>query len=596
MSADWDMFIQEVMNRIDLADFIGQYTTLKKSGARYMGLCPFHGENDASLSVSPDVALWHCFGCKKGGNVFTFVMEKENMNFIEAAELLAERCRIDLPSRKERADKTPKKAFLEMHKIAEKFYSKFILSDQADKFRKYLRARNITKKTVLAFGIGASPDEWNRLGDLLKRKNYSEDLIVSSGLAIRSEKGNIYDRFRDRLMIPIRDNLNRTVGFGGRVLDNSEPKYLNSSESSIFRKSDLLFAFPNAKNAVREKDSVIIMEGYTDVICAHQNGILNVVASMGTALTSQHIKRLSRLTTKFYLSFDGDSAGIQAASRSAEELIRSELQTQVVIFSEGIDPEQFISDNGKDEFLKQLENAKEGIWFLIDQVVTDKLPDSLDAKIILLRKVLNIIKIVPDSASREEIISSVARRFSMTKSTVEDLFKREILKKGKPGGTQAREVKAGRSSAKDLEWEIMRSAICFPKIRPALKKHIKPSEFQNSLYGRFLSLLFDKDFPIKDENLQKHPGVFQNEDFVNLVGEMSNSLDETHKYTIKEFSHYVSKFKIRIIDSERKKNNLRIEKAEKENDTEKKLKLVKRGKELISLKEKYRKKFLLEIE
>ncbi|MFH1515785.1 MAG: DNA primase [bacterium] len=596
MIADWDMFIQEVMNRIDLAEFIGQYTTLKKSGSRFMGLCPFHGENDPSLSVSPDVSLWHCFGCKKGGNVFTFVMEKENMNFMEAAELLSERCRIDLPKGKGHTDKTPKKAFFEMHKIAEGFYSKYILSDQADKFKKYLRARNINKQTVLAFGIGASPDSWNSLCDLLKRNNYTENLIVQSGLAIRSEKGNIYDRFRNRLIIPIRDHMNRTVGFGGRVLDDSEPKYLNSSESAIFKKSDLLFAFADAKNAIIQNDSVIIMEGYTDVIRAHQNGILNTVASMGTALTSQQISRLSRLTTRFYLAFDGDSAGIQAASRSAEELMRSELQTRVVVFDEGIDPEQFINDNGKDEFIKKLENAKEGIWFLIDQVVPDKLPDSLDANIILLERVLNIVRIVPNKASQEEIISSVARRFSMTKSTVVYLFERKILKKGKSEKTQETDMKSGKSSIEEREWEIMRYAICFPKVRTALKKHLKPTEFQNHLYSKFLSLLFDKDFPLEEKNLQNHPGIFQNEDFVNLVGEMNNSLDDSHEYTITEISEYVSEFKKRLIDQERTKNNQRIEKAKKENDSDKELKLLKIGKELIDLREKYRKKFKLEVE
>lgn len=599
MSLNWERFVQEVIERVDLVEFIGRYTTLKSSGSRYMGLCPFHGDNDPSFSISPDVSLWHCFGCKKGGNIFTFVMEKENLSFMEAAEMLGEMCGLELPSRDaKKRDKSHRKEFLDMHTIAERFYAEFIRSNKAEHFRNYLKERNIVKRVVKDFDIGASPDSWDSLSNHLKKKGYSEDLIVKSGLAIRGKegKGKTYDRFRNRLMIPIRDHLNRTVGFGGRVIDSSEPKYLNSSESEIFKKSDLLFAFYQAKNSIKENDSVIIMEGYTDVMRAHQHGINNAVASMGTALTSLHIKRLSRLTSKFYLAFDSDEAGIKAAVRSTEELIKAELQARVVSFGEGLDPEDFIREKGKDAFMEILGSAEEGIWFLINQKIPETLPEHQDERISILKDVVKYIYIIPHEASRMMILKEASIKCGVLSSLGKEIY----LKVGK--GLDKKNEKTQTTDVKTLETpdkyerEIMQYLICFPAIRAAVKQHVAPSEFTNSSYRKILTILFDSSAPLSEINIENHPKVNADNNLVSVISELANSLDAKYEYTDVNLAETICRFKNKSIDKMRRNNRQMLEKAVLENNDELKDRLSKENAELARLKDKYKKGITLDFD
>ncbi len=596
MDQNWDRFVQEVIERIDLVEFIGRYTTLKGSGSRYMGLCPFHGDNDPSFSVSSDVSLWHCFGCKKGGNIFTFVMEKENLSFMEAAEMLGEMCGLEMPSRgSKKRDKSNRKAFLDMHAIAERFYAEFIRSDKAERFKEYLKERNIVKRVVKEFNIGASPDSWDSLLNFLKKKGYSDDLIIKAGLAIQGKKGNPYDRFRNRLIIPIRDHLNRTVGFGGRVIDDSEPKYLNSSETEIFKKSDLLFAFYQAKNAIKENGSVIIMEGYTDVMRAHQNGIKNAVASMGTALTSQHLKRLSRLTSKFYLAFDSDEAGIKAAVRSTEELIKSELQARVVSFGDGLDPEDYIRENGKDAFMEILDSAEEGIWFLINQKIPETLPEHEDERIAILKEVIKYIYIVPLKTSRMKILKEASIKCGILSTLGKEVY----LKAGK--GREKINETAQTPDAQTLgtpdkhEREIIRYLICFPAIRAAVKEHVTPSEFTYLLYRKILTILFDSSATLSEINIENHPQVNADSNLVSVISELTNSLDVTHEYTDVQLANTICRFKNKSIDKLRKNNRQMLEKAVHENNEELKSKLLKENAELARLKDKYKKGITLNL-
>ncbi|MCD6217308.1 DNA primase [bacterium] len=596
MDPNWDRFVQEVIERVDLVEFIGRYTTLKSSGSRYMGLCPFHGDNDPSFSISPDVSLWHCFGCKKGGNIFTFVMEKENLSFMEAAEMLGEMCGLELPSRDaKKRDKSNRKEFLDMHAIAERFYADFIRSDKAERFKNYLRERNIVKRVVKDFNIGASPDSWDSLLNHLKKKGYSEDLIIKSGLAIRGKTNKPYDRFRNRLMIPIRDHLNRTVGFGGRVIDDSEPKYLNSSESEIFKKSDLLFAFYQAKNAIKESDSVIIMEGYTDVMRAHQNGINNAVASMGTSLTSLHIKRLSRLTSKFYLAFDSDEAGIKAAVRSTEELIKAELQARIVSFGEGLDPEDYIREKGKDAFIEKLGSAEEGIWFLINRKIPETLPEHEDERIAILKEVIKYIYIVPHKASRMMILKNASIKCGVLSSLGKEIY----FKAGKgfdntKEKTQSTDVKTLETPDK-YEREIMKYLICFPAIRAAVKQHVEPSEFTYMPYRKILTILFDSSAPLSELNIENHPQVNTDNNLVSVISELANSFDATHEYTDVELALAICRFKNKSIDKQRKNNRQMLEKAVHENNDELKSRLSKENAELARLKDKYKKGITLDL-
>ena len=562
-----------------------------------MGLCPFHGDNDPSFSVSPDVSLWHCFGCKKGGNIFTFVMEKENMSFMEAAEMLGQMCNLDLPTRSgKKQDQSSRKAILNMHTIAERFYAEFIRSDKAEHFRAYLRKRNIVKSIVKEFNIGASPDSWDSLLNILKKKGYSEDLIIKAGLAIRGKKGNPYDRFRNRLMIPIRDHLNRTVGFGGRVIDSSEPKYLNSSESEIFKKSDLVFAFTQAKDAIKEKDSVIIMEGYTDVMRAHQNDIKNAVASMGTALTSQHIRRLSRLTKRFYLAFDSDEAGIKAAMRSAEELIKTELQARVVSFGDGLDPEDFILEKGREAFMDKLKSAEEGIWFLINQKIPETLPEYEDERIAIFKDVIKHINIIPHKSSRMKTLKKASIKCGLLSTLGKEIY----IKAGKGfEPTREKTQTADRQTLETpdkLEREIMKYLICVPETRSAVKQHVEPSEFTYLPYQKILNILFDSSVPISEIRIEKHPKVTTDSSLLSIISELRSSIDDINEYPNINLAEAICRFKEKSIDRMRKSNRQILEEAEHENNEELKARLTKENAELAQIRNRYRKGITLDFE
>jgi len=595
MALDWDNFVRQVMDRVDLSEFLAQYTTLKRSGSRYMGCCPLHAEKKPSFSVSPDVGLWHCFGCGKGGNIFTFLIEKESMTFFEAAELLSERYNIPLPKSDRREAASPNKVIFEIHRIAEDFFASFIRSSKGEPFKEYLRERKITKDIVEKFNIGASPDEWDNLLNHLRKKGFKDQIILSSGLALKSEHGNIYDRFRNRLMIPIRDHINRTVGFGGRVIGEGEPKYLNSPESPIFKKSEILFAFPLAKDSIRKSDTVIVMEGYTDVMRAHQKGLTNSVASMGTALTSRHIERIGKLAKSIIIAFDGDDAGISAAIRSSEELIKTDLVAKVIIFDYGLDPEEFLRLKGKSEFIKILRNAKECVRFLIDCLIPKDTPREYKEREIVLKKTMKYLTHVLDSSERNKILTETASRLELSVDLARSLHKdfdsglNKLTEKiVKP--------KSSLEKPSEIETHIMRYLVNFPQLRTGAMKHLDPSEFEYDIYKKFLAMLFDPDFPIKHEKIQQLPQVYNNNEFSTLVSYLENSMDESHDYLCKDFCFWIAKLKERSFKVLRQHNKHLIYEASQLGDMETVEKLQKQNADLACLKEWYMNEFQIDID
>ena len=306
-----DEIIEEVRSRNDIVDVISQYVRLQKKGSSYFGLCPFHNEKSPSFSVSRDKQMYYCFGCGAGGNVFTFIMEYENYTFLEALRFLAERAGIELPEEeyskeaKERADL--RVTLLEMNKLAAKYFYAQLKSPGGKVGYEYLRKRQLSEETITAFGLGYSNKYSDDLYKYLKTKGYSDELIVKAGLANVDEKQGIYDKFWNRVMFPIMDANNRVIGFGGRVMGDGKPKYLNSPETLIFDKSRNLYGLHRARTS--RKSYFLICEGYMDVISLHQAGFTNAVASLGTALTSGHASLIKRYVNEVYLTYDSDEAG-----------------------------------------------------------------------------------------------------------------------------------------------------------------------------------------------------------------------------------------------------------------------------------------------
>jgi DNA primase len=342
--------IDEVKQKTDIVEIVGQYATLKKAGKNLTALCPFHSENHPSFFVYPEQQSWHCFGaCNTGGDIFSFIMRKENMEFGEALRLLANRAGVIIPTYSRRAeDKEEKEEFYRINEAAAVYYNNLLLnSPGAEKARAYVKKRGFTDQTVSDFQLGFSLDSWEELKKYLAGKGYSEEVMLNAGLLVKTDEGKTYDRFRGKLMFPIRDSRGHTLGFGARVLDDSLPKYVNSPQTPTFDKSSIIYGLDRAAPTIRKQDMAIIMEGYMDVITAHQNVITNAVASMGTAVTESQVNTLKRLSKNLVLALDADTAGEEAMLRGVgyENILNAEIR--VVVMPEGKDPDDVIKEDVK---------------------------------------------------------------------------------------------------------------------------------------------------------------------------------------------------------------------------------------------------------
>ena len=366
--------IERIKQENDIVDIISETVKLKRSGRNYMGLCPFHNEKSPSFSVSQDKQIYKCFGCGEAGNVLTFVMKNRNLNFIEACKVLAEKANIRLDLGNGEESKVVKKKEL-LYKVNVEAARYFFSNLQRDKNSKeYFTNRGIKEITIKRFGLGYAKDGWQNLRTHLKRKGFNDELMLEAGLVLKSQKGTIYDRFRNRVMFPVFNSKGNVIGFGGRVLDDSKPKYLNSPETLVFQKGTNLYGLNFAIKHKNEERYFIIVEGYMDLISLHQYGITNVVASLGTALTTNQARLLKRYADKVIISYDADFAGQTATLRGLEILKEAGFDVRVLQIPQGKDPDEFVRSNGSDAFLKlvnkaeslisyRLKKAKDGIDF-----------------------------------------------------------------------------------------------------------------------------------------------------------------------------------------------------------------------------------------
>ena len=362
-----DDIIEEVRSRNDIVDVISQYVRLSKKGSTYFGLCPFHNEKTGSFSVSPNKQMYYCFGCGAGGNVFTFLMEYENFTFGEAMEALADRAGVELPkqeytsAQRQEADKRAR--LLEINKEAAKYFYMLLRGERGARALSYFRKRELSDETMQKFGLGYSDQYSDDLYRYLRKKGYEDDILKESGLVSIDERRGGYDKFWNRAMFPIMDVHNKVIGFGGRVMGDGEPKYLNSPETKIFDKSRNLYGLNFARST--KKPQLLLCEGYMDVIALHQAGFDNAVASLGTALTSGHANLLKRYTKNVYLTYDSDGAGVKAALRAIPILKEVGITTKVINMKPYKDPDEFIKALGAEEYQKRIDTAENSFMFEI---------------------------------------------------------------------------------------------------------------------------------------------------------------------------------------------------------------------------------------
>ena len=368
-------FLDELIARSDIVDVVSGYVALQRKGGNLFGLCPFHNEKTPSFSVSPDKQIYHCFGCKKGGGVINFIMEIENLTFPEAVRFLAKRANLPVPEEEERSDADRlRRRVLELNRDAARWYYDLLCSPEGKAVQAYLDKRQIRKSIAVRFGMGASPDRWDGLLTAMQRKGYTKQELLAAGLVVNGKNGRLYDKFRNRLMLPVIDTRGDVVGFGSRVIDNSEPKYMNTTETITYSKRRILYGLNLAKKTKRP--NIILCEGNLDVVTLHQAGFDNAVASMGTALTVEQTRLLSRFTKELVLCYDNDNAGQLATQRALELLNNSEFTVKVLKLPNRLvdgkyvkqDADDFIKNHGAAAFENLLSGSENGVEFRMSQV------------------------------------------------------------------------------------------------------------------------------------------------------------------------------------------------------------------------------------
>jgi DNA primase len=419
--------ISEVKNAADIVDIISEYVILKNVGKNFVGLCPFHSEKTPSFSVSPDKQIFHCFGCGTGGNVFRFLMKQNSISFPEAVKTLAEKYGIDIPSpnlseyqKKKISEK--ENIFLANKKAMIFFNDIFFKSPLSYDARKYLEKRGMPEEIIKKFFLGYAPDSWEKLYKFLLTKRFKFDILEKAGLIIPNKKGGFYDRFRNRIIFPIISIQNRVVGFGGRVMDASKPKYINSPETIVYNKTKTLYGLSVSKKYIREKKSVFITEGYFDFLTLFASGITNAVSTLGTALTSDHIRLLRGYTDNMTLVYDSDDAGIKAAERSINLFIKEGISVSVMTLPKGFDPDSFLIKFKKEAFFELAKKSKSIIDFLIySQIKKHGL--SIQGKLNIIKEIKNSVILIEDDMARSLYIKKIAENINVAENFILEKIK-----------------------------------------------------------------------------------------------------------------------------------------------------------------------------
>lgn len=415
-------FINDLRHRVDIVEVIREYVPLKKQGQNYSGLCPFHSEKTPSFVVSPQKQIFHCFGCGKGGNVFSFLMEKNSCTFPDAIHALATHEGIALPltsvSPEKAREESLKKKHYHINETAANFYREALQGLAGKKVLTYLHARGITHESRERFLLGYAPESWDQLSRFLLSKGISGTDLILLGLSVKSRKGTLVDRFRNRLIFPITDDVGRIIGFGGRVLDDSHPKYLNSPDTPLFQKGKFLYGLNLAKGHIRERDQVIIMEGYMDIITAHQHGINNTVGTLGTALTTAQARLIMRYTYHTALAFDADTAGHAAAVRGMDLLKQQGCQVSIITIPGAKDPDEFIKNEGGDGFTHLVAHASTLLEYKLSFLIQEHNVESVTAKIRIIQELVEDILKENSPVARQAFIQVLSDRLSIPEQVI----------------------------------------------------------------------------------------------------------------------------------------------------------------------------------
>ena len=610
--------ISEIKNAADILDIVSESVLLKKAGKNYTGLCPFHSEKTPSFTVSPDKQIFHCFGCSTGGNVFSFLMKQEGLSFPEAARRLARRYGVDLPTRPlspEQQQKISEKEHLfDINRRAGQFYHRALLNPSiGQKAKSYLAKRGISQQTIESYKLGYALDGWDHLLRYFTAKRISIRVLEKSGLILpRKNKSGYYDRFRDRIMFPIFDVNSQIIGFGGRVMDDALPKYLNSPETAIYNKRRSLYGIQRAKDKCRSTGTVYIVEGYLDLLALHQHGIENTVATLGTALSADHVKLLKRYAKRMVLVYDSDEAGLRSAKRCIDTFWKEHVDfrredvfseekadTRILVLPAGHDPDSYLHEYGPQLFLELASRSAGIITFLMDWAIREH-GLSTEGKIRIIADLQGPIAAVNDQIARAIYVQQLSERVRVPEAVVLQRIRALSVHKAGRGGGIARatdtpsgsdkqkshasdERNLGNDAATRFERRIIAMMLQFPDILPEINRLKALKYFENDYLKRVAEMIIAFN-PATAEQVSEMISEIQNETQQTLIAELALE-DESwnEKGCIKLLSNFVDTHQ-KLRSNEQLE--AQITAAEKNNDHELLLSLLSKKQKMAERREK----------
>ena len=552
-------FLDELVARSDIVDVVGSYVALTKKGANYFGLCPFHNEKTGSFSVSPDKQIYHCFGCKKGGGVISFIMEEENLSFPDAVRFLARRANMPVPEEEHSDESRLRSRILSLNRDAARFYYEQLYSPKGAPVLEYMKNRKITRRNATNFGLGASADEWDGLLTAMRKKGYGDGELLASGLAIRGKNGGLYDKFRKRLIFPIIDVRGDVLGFGGRIISKDDPgaKYMNTPETIVYSKRRVLYGLNLAKKSKRS--NIILVEGNIDVVMLHQAGFDNACASMGTALTSEQLQLLSRYTKELVLCYDNDDAGKVATQKALTLLNNTDFQVKVLELPKRLvngeyikqDADDFIKFQGKDAFEHLLSGSESGMDFRMAQLGAKFDLKSDEGRIGYGEAAANLLAAVPNAVEREIYTVRAAEAAGITpeamKLEVERARKRAHYKEKRE--QERRDLNPAASAQpreRSIRYTDLRSALAEEGVLRLLTLDdslfgedppIREADFSSPLLGRFFTALRTQLRETGQVSLPALAEFFTQEEINHLIGilqkpeSLKNGAQALHDYS-----------------------------------------------------------------
>jgi DNA primase len=511
-------FIDDLKRQADIVRVVQDYVQLKKKGANWMACCPFHKEKTPSFSVSPAKEIFYCFGCHKGGSVFTFVMEMERVSFPDAIKLVAEKSGVPLPkliddSRYE-ARRSEAEEVIELNKWALEWWEQQLESSgEARIARDYLQRREITDETRKTFRLGYAPDSWEALSIYLRQKGATQDQIDRSGLVVKKEEGGSYDRFRGRLIFPVMDIQGKPIAFGGRTLRDEDAKYINSPETAAYVKGRNLFGLNLTRDEIRRAGFAILVEGFLDLIVPYQFGVRNVVASLGTALTAEQVRLLARFARKVVVNYDGDNAGVQAAKKAIEILLAEDLEVKILVLPDNSDPDEFIRKFGVGEYQRLRGEAQPHIQFVIDQAVRDRKLSNPADKEAAIDDVLPYIRAVSSHVQKRDYFDIAMDSLRISDPGV----KRELwhsLRLGTSQGTREGQATVRRAEVKPTvaEQQLLELLLADEELRHQVLPTLEPGDYEDLITGPIFRALLEAeghgtaiDFDFLSQRTEGHP-------------------------------------------------------------------------------------------